>query len=157
MNYARYSKEALDALPPHSQELKRRIVELRVDVQLELHATVAAKFREIVAQLNSRGHDLQEESRSKPGGIDYSQGEKPNPFYLCCDTTISAGYAQTNCCEAPPENEEEWSKQGAMAERWEEEWFQRRTLGAEPGAPPNGGPAKPPGNSRVTEGPPSVS
>ena len=28
---------------------------------------------------------------------------------------------------------------------------------AEPGAPPNGGPATPPGNSKVTEGPPLVS
>ena len=28
---------------------------------------------------------------------------------------------------------------------------------AQPSAPPNGGPATPPGNSEVTEGPPSVS
>jgi hypothetical protein len=153
MKYPRYSKEALDALPPHSQDLKRRIVELRVDVQLELHATVAAKFREIVAQLNSHGHDLREENRSKPGEIGYAEGERPNPFYLCCDTTISAGYAQTDCCETPPENEEEWSKQGAMAERWEEEWLQRRALGALP----NGGPEEQLGNSNVNGGPPSVS
>jgi hypothetical protein len=37
--------------------------------------------------------------------------------------------------------------------------FMRRPLsrGPEPGAPPNGGPAMPPGNSKVSEGPPSVS
>ena len=82
MNYARYSKEALDALPPHSEELKRRAVELRADVMLELHATIAAKFREIVNHLNACGHNLCADSRSKPGDIDYAEGERPNPFYL---------------------------------------------------------------------------
>jgi|SRR5439155_18409573 len=40
------------------------------------------------------------------------------------------------------------------------EWFldwQRQLKNTEPGASPNGGPAMPLGNSRVTDGPPSVS
>ena len=47
---------------------------------------------------------------------------------------------------------EHYSKIGA--EIWE---LWQRFRNAEPGAPPNGGPATPPGNSGVTEGPPSVS
>jgi len=38
-----------------------------------------------------------------------------------------------------------------------EEYAERRDAMVEPGAAPNGGPATQPGNSRVTEGPPSVS
>jgi hypothetical protein len=157
MNYARYSKEALDALPQHSAELKRRVVEFRTDVMLELRATIAAKFREIVNHLNALGHDLHEESTSKPGDIDYAEGERPNPFYLCCGTTISAGYRSTSACDVPPENEEEWEKERAMVEEWESEWLQLKATGAEPGASPNAGPAKRLDNPRATEGPPSVS
>jgi hypothetical protein len=157
MNYARYSKEAFDALPAHSAKLRRRIVELKTDVMLELHSTIASKFREVVTQLNSLGHDLHEDSRSQPGNIDYVEGERPNPFYLCCDTTISAGYRSTSACDVPPENEEEWTKQMAMAEQWEKEWLRSKAISAEPGAAPNGGPAERFGNSDVGGGPPSVS
>jgi hypothetical protein len=138
MNYARYSKKALDVLPPRSAELKQRIVELRTDVMMELHAAIAAKFREIVNHLNAFGHDLHEDSSSKPGDIDYAQGERPNPFYLCCGTTISAGYRSTSACDVAPENEKEWTKERSMAEQWEREWLQLKTIGAEPGASPNG-------------------
>jgi hypothetical protein len=157
MNYARYSKEALDALPPQSAELKRRMVELRMDVMLELHATTAAKFREIVNHLNALGHDLHEAGGSKPGDIDYAQGERPNRFYLCCDTTISAGYRATSVCNVPPENEKEWTKEGAMVEQWEEEWLRLKASGAEPDASPNGGPPMRFGDSGASGGPPSVS
>lgn len=41
---------------------------------------------------------------------------------------------------------------------WCEEWGTfGNTQNAEPGAPPNGGPVTPVGNTRVPEGPPSVS
>jgi hypothetical protein len=156
MNYARYSKEAFDALPPQSAELKRRIVELKTDVMLELHATIASKFREIVTQLNALGHDLHEDSRSKPGDIDYAQGERPNPFYLCCGTTISAGYRATSVCDVPPENEEEWTKEWARAEQWKKEWLRSKTICAEPGAAPNCGPAASVVSSEVNKGPQSV-
>ena len=157
MNYARYSKQALDALPPRSLELRRRIVELTVDVKLELHATVASKLREIVETLNSLGHDLHETSRSKAGEIDFAQGERPNPFYVCCDTTISAGYSGTYLCDAAPEEEGQWAKEWTRNEQWAREWASLQETGAEPSAAPNGGPASPVGNSNVTEGPPSVS
>lgn len=157
MNYARYSKEALDSLPPHSAELKRRMVELTTDVKLELHATIAAKFREMVNHLNALGHDLREDSRSNPGDIDYAEGERPNPFYLCCDTTISAGYRSTSACDVPPENEEEWTKEWANAEERQKERLRFRAIGSEPGASPSGSPDRSLGNSGVTEEPPSVS
>ncbi len=157
MNYARYSKEALDALPPQSTELRRRMVELRMDVMLELHTTIAGKFREIVSHLNALGHDLHEDRTSKPGDIDYAEGDRPNPFYLCCGTTISAGYRSTSACDVPPENEEEWTKQCAMAEQWEKEWLRSRSTDAEPGAAPNGGPSRAPGKAGAGGGPPSVS
>jgi hypothetical protein len=96
MNYARYSKEALDALPPGSAELKRRVVELAVDVKLELHAAIAAKFREIVESFNSLGHVLSETSRSKAGEIDFAQGadqqkaeSSPQALQLCLSSVMS--------------------------------------------------------------------
>ena len=47
------------------------------------------------------------------------------------------------------------SGEGARSfSRWRE-WYRHKLT--EPGAPPNGGPATPLGNSGVTEGPPSVS
>ena len=144
-------------LPPHSAELKRRIVELRVDLMLDLQATTADKFREIVNRLNALGHDLREANGSKPGHIDYAEGERPNRFYLCCDITISAGYHATSACDVAPEDEEEWRKQWAKAEQWEKEWLRLKAAGAEPGASPNGGPTEPLGNSGVIGGPPSVS
>jgi len=128
MNYARYSKQALDALPPGSAELKRRVVELAVDVKLELHAAIAAKFREIVASINSLGHDLRETSKSKEGEIDFAQGADPCLFYLCCDTTISSGFHGTSGIHATPEEQE----------KWQEEWacFREKTQ-AEPDGPAN--------------------
>jgi hypothetical protein len=139
MNYTRYSKEALDALAPQSDELKRRMVELAVDVELEMHATIAAKFREIVENLNSTGHELRETSSSKAGEIDYAQGEKPHPFYLCCDTVISSGYSGTSPCNAHPVDEEEqWKKERTMADEWERKWRRQRAA-----------------NSDVSDGPPS--
>jgi hypothetical protein len=48
----------------------------------------------------------------------------------------------------------QWFALGALLGLWR---CRRRHKGAEPGAPPNGGPATPIGNPGVTEGPPSVS
>jgi hypothetical protein len=141
MNYARYSKEALEKLPPRSAELMRRIVELRTDVMLELHATIAVRFREIVEHLNSLGHTLCEQRDSKPGSIDYAEGKRPNPFYLCCDTVISAGYRGATIHDILPEDEEERSKK-LVEDKCEEEWLRSKGIGAEPGASPNGGPRR---------------
>lgn len=110
MNYARYSRKELDDLAPGSTELMQRLAEMAMDVKFELQATVAAKFHEIAAAMNSCGHALGETPDSKPGEIDYAQGEKPHPFYLCCDITISAGYAGTSVCDASIEDQVRWEK-----------------------------------------------
>ena len=66
--------------------------------------------------MNAVGHELRETPDSKPGEIDYAQGEKPNPFYLCCDTVISSGYTGTSVCDASTEDQV----------RWETDWTQSR-------------------------------
>src|SRR4030095_4606351 len=116
MDYSRYSRKELDTLAPGSPELMQRLAEMAIDVKFEMHAAVAAKFKEIAAAMNAVGHELRETPNSKPGEIDYAQGEKPNPFYLCCDTTISSGYIGTSVCDASMEDQV----------RWETDWTQSR-------------------------------
>jgi hypothetical protein len=111
MDYTRYSKEALDALPLGSAALQRRMTELAIDVQFELHAVLNTKLKEVASRLNAMGHELRETESSRPECIDFAQGEKPNPFYLSCDPVISSGYLGTSACDAPIDEHVKWQKE----------------------------------------------
>ena len=117
MDYKRYSKQALDALPPN--ELRRRLAELAIDVKAELHATVAAKLEEIAAALNAGGHELRDQVSTELGHVDFAQGEKPNPFYLCCDAVISSGYKGCNVSDASIEDQMQWEAEWKRAQKKE--------------------------------------
>lgn len=119
MDYARYTKEALDALPAGSPELTRRLTELQLEVREELHSAIRAKFADIAQRLNSLGHDLRETARpeARPSEIDYCEGglKVGCDFYICCDAVVSAGYRGSAACHASSEEQL----------RWEQAWARR--------------------------------
>jgi hypothetical protein len=117
MNYTRYSRKELEALAPGSAALMQRLAELAMDVKLDLHAAVAAQFKEVVTAPNAVGHELRETPASRPGELDYAQGNRPHPFFLGCDITISSGYLGTSACDASIEDQTRWEKDWARSQQ----------------------------------------
>lgn len=74
--------------------------QLAAEVLALLHDAVAARFNEIVEQVNQLGHDLRAYDEPQPGEIAFRDDREFNGEYLCdlrlaVDVVVSVGFRDT--------------------------------------------------------------
>jgi hypothetical protein len=86
----RFSPEEIGAAPDRDE----RIAELQREVVRLIRPDMDAAMRRVASELNALGHHLVEEALNEQGCICFETEKEAAGlyFYLCLDTTISAGW-----------------------------------------------------------------
>ncbi len=93
MNYSKYGKAAFEANAASVSAARGLADDLQRQVLVDLNDVVSARLKEIVAALNSEGHNLTEYDVS-PGDFGYRDQNEAGECHLRlgCDVVISVGY-----------------------------------------------------------------
>ncbi len=94
MNFDRYSRESFEAIASDANALRVLADQLEADVLQELNQILAERFAVMVAELNSRGHNLRWDGTPRIGDVHFRVYTNPHrcALRLGYDLLICAGF-----------------------------------------------------------------